>query len=87
MGGLPGSLSTRATTLKPLVHTAERLGRMRRQIELLGLQALALQAQGHTQDALSALRQALILAEPEGYVRTFLDEGPAMARLLYQAAR
>lgn len=40
------------------------------------LQALAQQAQGDVEQALAALGQALTLAEPEGYVRIFLDEGP-----------
>ena len=33
-----------------------------------------------------ALQQALTLAEPEGYVRTFVDEGPPMAALLDEVA-
>jgi LuxR family maltose regulon positive regulatory protein len=32
--------------------------------------------------ALSALERALLLAEPEGYVRTFVGEGEPIARLL-----
>jgi LuxR family transcriptional regulator, maltose regulon positive regulatory protein len=31
------------------------------------------------------LHQALTLAEPEGYVRIFVDEGPLMAQLLSEA--
>ena len=31
------------------------------------------------------LKHALTLAEPEGYVRSFVDEGPVMARLLVNA--
>ena len=50
------------------------------------LQALALQAQGLPERALAALAEALRLAEPGGLVRTFVDEGPAMARLLRSAA-
>jgi LuxR family maltose regulon positive regulatory protein len=55
-------------------------------IEILVLQALALQAGGKNDSALSSLERALILAEPEGYVRTFVDEGEPMASLLRQAA-
>ena len=32
------------------------------------------------------MERALILAEPEGYVRVFIDEGAAMRELLRQAA-
>jgi LuxR family maltose regulon positive regulatory protein len=31
------------------------------------------------------LQQALTMAEPGGFLRIFIDEGPAMARLLYEA--
>jgi LuxR family maltose regulon positive regulatory protein len=48
------------------------------------LQALAWQALGNTPSALDALERALALAEPGGYVRTFLDGGTAMAALLRQ---
>ncbi|MDQ2672128.1 MAG: LuxR C-terminal-related transcriptional regulator, partial [Actinomycetota bacterium] len=53
-----------------------------RTIEILALQALALHARGQNEDAVSTLAEALALAEPEGYVRTFVDEGPGMAELL-----
>jgi LuxR family maltose regulon positive regulatory protein len=78
--------------LQPLMHylddqlqQAEEAGWATRAIEVLILQALAHQAQGATGQALSALERALSLAEPEGYVRIFLDEGAPMARLLYKA--
>lgn len=51
-------------------------------ITILALQALALRATGENDRTLRTLAQALVLAEPEGYVRTFVDEGPAMAELL-----
>jgi LuxR family maltose regulon positive regulatory protein len=41
--------------------------------------------QGAVDQALVALERALMLAEPSGYVRTFVDEGEPMARLLRQA--
>jgi LuxR family maltose regulon positive regulatory protein len=55
---------------------------MGRAIRILVLQALAFQALDDADRALSSLHRALALAEPEGYVRTFVDEGPAMGRLL-----
>jgi LuxR family maltose regulon positive regulatory protein len=51
-------------------------------IELLGLRALVLRARNYEPGALTTLREALALAEPEGYVRTFVDEGEPMADLL-----
>ena len=53
---------------------------------LLALKALALQARGESTAALVPLAKSLALAQPAGYVRTFVDEGAPMARLLRQAA-
>jgi len=50
------------------------------------VQALTHEAQGNRPQALAALKGALSLAEPEGYVRIFLDEGSSMAQLLLKAA-
>src|SRR5215207_1990596 len=52
------------------------------EIEILMLQALALWERDAKERAVSTLTQALTLAEPEGYVRTFVDEGPEMALLV-----
>jgi LuxR family maltose regulon positive regulatory protein len=71
--------------LEQLLLSATRLGRMGSVIEILALQALALQAQGDDEQALAALQRALALAEPEGYVRVFADEGAPMAGLLQKA--
>jgi LuxR family maltose regulon positive regulatory protein len=51
-------------------------------IEVLAVEALANAARGYEARAMIALAQALSLAEPEGYVRTFVDEGEPMAALL-----
>ena len=58
-----------------------------RQIEILALQSLALDVQGHTDEAFSRLSQAVTLARPGWLVRTFVDLGPRLADLLRQLAR
>jgi LuxR family maltose regulon positive regulatory protein len=68
--------------LEHLLRAAEDGGRMGSLIEILVLQALAHEAQGNNSKALVQLERALILAEPEGYVRIFVDEGPPIAELL-----
>jgi LuxR family maltose regulon positive regulatory protein len=71
--------------LERLLEPAERGARTGRAIEILALQALALQAGGEIDKAASALDRALSLAEPEGYVRTFVDDGAPMEKLLRRA--
>jgi LuxR family maltose regulon positive regulatory protein len=61
---------------------ARTQGRMASELELLVLCALAKAAQGRTQEAVQVIEQALMLAEPEGYVRLFVDEGVPMLTLL-----
>jgi LuxR family maltose regulon positive regulatory protein len=72
--------------LHRLLKAAEAGERTGRVIEILILQALAYQMQGDTPAALAPLERALTLAEGEGYVRLFVDEGPPMAHLLREAA-
>jgi LuxR family maltose regulon positive regulatory protein len=72
--------------LSRLRQAAEAEGRVGWVIAIQVLSALALQARGDDDQALVALESALSVAEPEGYVRIFLDEGQPMARLLYAAA-
>ena len=88
-----GSLHEAMELLERLRQTAEAGERMGLVIEISMLQALALSqipvrgpGQDETDVALAMLEPALELAEPEGYVRTFVDEGEPMARLLYVAA-
>jgi LuxR family maltose regulon positive regulatory protein len=71
--------------LRQLLVTAKAGEHTSRTIKILILQALALQAGGDTDQAITALEKALTLAKPAGFIRIFVDEGPAMARLLYDA--
>jgi LuxR family maltose regulon positive regulatory protein len=80
-----GRLAEATTLLQRLLEATETGGRTSRAIEVLLLQALAFQAKGDTDQVITALGQALTLAEPGGFVRIFVDEGPPMAHLLYEA--
>jgi LuxR family maltose regulon positive regulatory protein len=73
------------TLLEKLTAAAKAGGRLGSAIEALALQALAHHASANTRAALDALAAALELAEPEGYVRVFVDEGVPMRNLLAQA--
>ncbi|GAP18872.1 LuxR C-terminal-related transcriptional regulator [Levilinea saccharolytica] len=84
----PTSLSIQEAMrlLERLLKAAEERGGMGSVIEILILQAMAYHAQGDLPAALEPLRKALTLAEPEGYVRLFVDEGLPMMQLLREAA-
>jgi len=81
------SLHEATRLLERLLQAAEDGGRTGSVIEILVLQALARQMQGDIPVALASLRRALMLSEPEEYVRVFVDEGPPMAILLRAAVR
>jgi ATP/maltotriose-dependent transcriptional regulator MalT len=71
--------------LERLLEAAAEGGRGRSVIEILCLQAVARGRRGDLASALVPLEQALALAEPEGFVRIFLDEGAPMMALLKAA--
>jgi LuxR family maltose regulon positive regulatory protein len=73
--------------LERLLKAAEDGGRMGSVIEILVLQALVDQMQANIPNALPSLERALKLAEPEDYIRIFLDEGSSMAKLIREAAK
>jgi LuxR family transcriptional regulator, maltose regulon positive regulatory protein len=85
--GTKRSAHEAARLLERLQLAAEAGGRTGRVIEILVLRALARQALGDTPAALGFLDRAVTLAEPEGYVRVFADEGPAITSLLRTAAK
>ncbi|MEA2145316.1 MAG: hypothetical protein QOG59_903, partial [Solirubrobacteraceae bacterium] len=65
--------------LLPAAEEGDRTGSV---IEILVLQAISHQMRGNTLAGLVPLERALTLAEPEGYVRIFIDEGAPLAALL-----
>jgi LuxR family maltose regulon positive regulatory protein len=93
-----GEVKEAMRLLVRLLQTAEAEGRVGRVIEILVLRGLAFSQTpasrvgplgGDGEDmaqAMTCLERALSLAELEGYVRVFVDEGRAMAELLRHAA-
>ena len=82
-----GSLHEATRLLDRLLRAADDAARTGSVLEILVLQAIAHQAQGDIPAALASLQRALTLAEPEGYVRIFVDEGQPLASLLRAAAK
>jgi LuxR family maltose regulon positive regulatory protein len=80
------SLRDAMRLLERLLSAADDGARTGSVIDVLVTQALAHQAGGDLPAALTALGRALALAEPEGYMRILVDEGPPMAALLRAAS-
>ena len=70
-----------------LLAAAEAGGRNGSAVDILIVQALARHAADDQDGATAALARAIEIAEPEGYVRVFVDEGPPMLALLKLAAQ
>ena len=68
--------------LDRLQTAAQADGRMGSVIEILGIQAVAFQVMGDRDQARKSIAQAITLASPEGYIRTFVDEGEPMRILI-----
>ncbi len=80
------------TVLPQTLHLLDRLmedatakARMSSVLEILIVRALACWARGAREEALTTIERALVLAEPEGYIRRFVDEGLSMAAILRAA--
>jgi LuxR family maltose regulon positive regulatory protein len=80
-----GDPSTALATLEPLRQQAEAKDWKNERLKVMALQAIALYLSGEEKQAVQLLGEALELAEPGGFVRIFVDEGPPMARLLIEA--
>ena len=68
--------------LDRLLAADEEAGRTGNTISVIALQALAYWQLDNVEQAVSVLSRLLVLTEPEGYVRVFVDEGPPMQALL-----
>lgn len=77
-----GNVSTAATLLLRLWETFAQSEWNRSKIEILKLLALTMHAKGSVSSAIAHLVDALELAQPEDYIRAFIDEGAPMQQLL-----
>jgi LuxR family maltose regulon positive regulatory protein len=84
--GTTASLQEATNHLQRRLIEAEGRHNTRRVIRILVLLGLAYEKQGQTNKALEALERAVVLAQPGGFIRTFVDLGPTMAGLLHQLA-
>jgi len=82
---LRGELEDAVNLVERLIERAQAGGRVTRQIEMHLVQALAAEELGDTDKAMTTLSMGLSLAELGGHIRLFVNEGPPMARLLYEA--
>lgn len=80
--GKPVEANDLLNRLAVAAREGERFGRL---IEILALRAIALHALNRTSEAIQSLDDSLALAEPEGYVRIYVDEAKPMASLLRMA--
>jgi LuxR family maltose regulon positive regulatory protein len=81
-----GETSAALALLEPWRAHVEAKGWADERLKVMILQAVALQAHGDGDAAVQLLLDALALAEPGGFIRSFVDEGIPMARLLHAAA-
>ena len=72
--------------LEPWGQQVEAKGWADERLKVMTLQAVALYQSGDMDTATQLLGDALALAEPGGFIRLFVDEGPPMAHLLSAAA-
>jgi LuxR family transcriptional regulator, maltose regulon positive regulatory protein len=77
-----GNPSDALAVLEPWRHEAQAKGWKDEQLKAMVLQAVALHGNGEKDKAMQVLGDVLTLAEPGGFIRLFLDEGPPMQQLL-----
>lgn len=81
-----GNPTEALSVLKPLRLEVETMGWPDNQFGVMALESMAFYANDEKEKALDLISELLARAEPEGYVRLFVDEGTLMAQLLREAA-
>jgi LuxR family maltose regulon positive regulatory protein len=81
-----GNPSAALTVLEPWRRQVEEKGWADERLKVMILQTLVYHADGEKERALQLLGDVLALAEPEGFIRTLVDEELPMVRLLSEAA-
>ena len=81
-----GETSAALSVLEPLRRQVDAKGWENERLQVLVIQAVSLFSHGEKERALQLLEEALALAKPGGIIRTFVDEGEPMNRLLSIAA-
>jgi len=80
-----GDTAAALTVLEPLRQQVEAKKWQDERLKVMVLQSVVHHVRGEQEQALLVLGEALALAEPGGFIRTFVDEGPPMASLIYEA--
>jgi LuxR family maltose regulon positive regulatory protein len=81
-----GDPAAALAVLEPFRQQMEARGWADERLKAMVVQAVALHLNGEQAPAAHLLAEALALAEPGGFIRLFVDEGPLMAQLLSEAA-
>ena len=80
-----GDPTNALAVLEPWRRQVEAKGWADERLKTMILQVVSLHMNGEKNKAVQLLGEALALAEPGGFIRTFIDEGMPMARLLSEA--
>jgi LuxR family maltose regulon positive regulatory protein len=84
--GAQADVAAALDILTAQLEFAQHTFNVRVQVEVLAVQALALEKYGKAAAADAALRQAVDLARPGGFIRPFVDLGPPMRTMLLRLA-
>ena len=82
-----GDPATALALLEPIRLQVEAKGWENERLKVLILEAIAHHALGEEVKAMQLLTDSLALAEPGGFIRIFVDEGPSMAALLREVSK